>query len=339
MKKLILSLAAVIFFAFFNQLKAQNEDEKQGGQEIIIRKSDDKNKQLIIDFNNGTVTINGKPILDYNEDGITIKGKKFSFGDKGGPITVEGFDLSDFLSQFNGDAFGNSETSRTFLGVQTEKSEKGLLIKDVVKESPAEKAGLQKDDIIKSFDGKELSESQDLYDAVTAKKSGDEIKLQIVRNGKSKKVKVILGEKKEKSRSFSFQSPNKNNILTIPKVPPTPKTFGWGEQPGMDGLLWEDRVLGRGMKPKLGLKIQDTEEGNGVQVLEVEEGSAGEKSGLKSTDIIIDIDGKAINNTDDARAAFSGVGGKANYTIKAKRNNTVQTFEIKIPKKLKTVNL
>ena len=228
MKKLVLSLAAVILLAFFNQLKAQNEDEKQGGQEIIIRKSDDKNKQLIIDFNNGAVTINGKSILDYNDNGITIKGKKFSFGDKGDPITVEGFDLSDFLSQFNGDAFGNSETSRTFLGVQTEKSEKGLLIKDVVKESPAEKAGLQKDDIIKSFDGKALSEPQDLYDAVTAKKSGDEVKLQIVRSGKSKNVKVTLGEKKEKSMSFSFQSPNKNNILTIPKTPPTPKAFGWG---------------------------------------------------------------------------------------------------------------
>ncbi|MDQ2863883.1 MAG: PDZ domain-containing protein [Bacteroidota bacterium] len=53
-------------------------------------------------------------------------------------------------------------------------------------------------------------------------------------------------------------------------------------------------------RPKLGLKIEDTEKGERVKVLSVEEGSAADKAGIKKDDIIIERNGEKINDVNDA---------------------------------------
>ena len=90
---------------------------------------------------------------------------------------------------------------------------------------------------------------------------------------------------------------------------------------------------------KLGLRIQDTEEGNGVKVLDVEDSSASSTAGLKKDDIITEIGGVKVTNTDEVRDQLMENSEKSSYNIKARRNGTEMSFEIKIPKKLKTANL
>jgi serine protease Do len=92
-------------------------------------------------------------------------------------------------------------------------------------------------------------------------------------------------------------------------------------------------------KQKLGIKIQDTEEGNAVKIIDVADSSAASKAGLKKDDLITEIEGKKINNTDDAREQLQENKDKNKYNIKAKRNGVEMNFEIKMQKKLKTVDL
>jgi serine protease Do len=49
------------------------------------------------------------------------------------------------------------------------------------------------------------------------------------------------------------------------------------------------------------LKIQDTEEGTGVKVLDVEAASAAATAGLMKDDVITEIGGVKVTNTDEAR--------------------------------------
>ena len=51
--------------------------------------------------------------------------------------------------------------------------------------------------------------------------------------------------------------------------------------------------------PKLGLSVQDTEDGKGVKVIDVDDEGNAEKAGIKEEDVITEIDGKAVNNTDE----------------------------------------
>lgn len=87
------------------------------------------------------------------------------------------------------------------------------------------------------------------------------------------------------------------------------------------------------------MKIQDTEDGKGVKVLDVDKDSPADKAGLKKEDILTEIGGEKVSNTDEARDQLQENADKASYNIKATRNGNAMSFDIKIPKKLKTANL
>ena len=60
--------------------------------------------------------------------------------------------------------------------------------------SPADKAGLQENDIILEVDGKKVTERNQLADLIASYKPGDEISLKIYHKGEEKEIKVILGK-------------------------------------------------------------------------------------------------------------------------------------------------
>lgn len=62
--------------------------------------------------------------------------------------------------------------------------------------SPADKAGLQENDIITQVDGHELAEDEELVDEIQKYQVGQELELTILRKGAELKVKVVLEERK-----------------------------------------------------------------------------------------------------------------------------------------------
>lgn len=78
---------------------------------------------------------------------------------------------------------------------------------------------------------------------------------------------------------------------------------------------------------------------NDTVITNVNNESAAEKAGLKKDDIITEINGKVVNNTNEARELLKPEENKNNYTIKSKRNGTPMSFEVKIPKKIKNSKL
>lgn len=333
MKFVILTIAAWFFGLLSYKAHAQ-EGDKKVTEQVNIYKSGEKDIKLTIEFTGDKITINGKPIMEFQEDGIVLDNKKIIMSDGAG------FNSNTFQK------FYRVDKARTFLGVVTEKEEEGVRIIEITKESPAEKAGLQKDDIIYKLGDIKISTSQELYDAVVKMKAGDEVKVYFKRGKKDKNVKAVLAEKKSESNmTFSFSGPDGSKTITIPPIPPVPPVPGAPEAPmapfapGDFDELRESFSSSFPRQQKLGLKIQDVEEGSGVKVVNVNENSAAEKAGLKKDDVITEIAGKKINNTDEAREWLQENNGSSSYTIKARRNGRDMSFEIKIPKKLKTTNL
>jgi serine protease Do len=74
------------------------------------------------------------------------------------------------------------------------KSEKGALVSDVISDSPAEKAGLKRGDIIVEFDGKEVENQLGLRNMVASTRPGSKVALKIMRDGKEKTLTVEIGE-------------------------------------------------------------------------------------------------------------------------------------------------
>jgi len=351
MKKLFL---AAVILGFAVAVKAQEDKviekkKDKESQEIIIRSKGDKEKKITVVVDGDKVTINGKPMSEFKDDDVTVNKRTITIREKNGTniITVPG---EGFMKEFETYSGNGKMESRAFLGVTTEDVEEGAKITDITKESAAEKAGLKEGDIITKIGTKKVDGPESLLDAITAQKPKDEVTIYYKRDGKESQVKATLGERKEYgTMAYSFSGPDGfARTYTIPRVPgiaTAPELYEKSMEaysaPRAYNFNGNNLTFAEGFfsRQRLGVKIQDTEEGNGVKVLDVEKDSPAEKSGLKKDDIVTEIGGKKVSNTDDAREQLQENREKSSYTIKAKRNGTEMSFEIKIPKKLKTANL
>ena len=94
--------------------------------------------------------------------------------------------------RFNSNPQPVQSPDRPMLGVQLGAGEGGVLVTEVVPNSPAEKAGLKGGDLIIKVNGKDVSEPDGLIRLVGEFKAGDEISFVFTRNGAEKSGKATL---------------------------------------------------------------------------------------------------------------------------------------------------
>ncbi len=88
-----------------------------------------------------------------------------------------------------------------FFGVE---DGKGVLITEVLTDSPAEKAGLKAGDVVTGVDGEEIENSSDLQELISEYDQGDMVEISYVRNKKIKAVKVEIAENDSKGYRYSY---------------------------------------------------------------------------------------------------------------------------------------
>ncbi len=354
MKKFVFTAAAICFAAFTTTLTAQDdkgdkgekgEKDKKQTQEIIIRKKGEKDTRIVVEIKGDAITINGKPLSEFKDDEITVNRRSVTIRDGRGntryKVTPDNFEGLTWTS--------DDGKPSAFLGVTTkedndgkeESKSNGAEITNVTKESAAEKAGLKNGDVITKINDKKVEDPESLSEVVTSFKPKEEVTVYYKRDGKESSVKATLGERKS-TMSYSFngadgfgRSFSMPHIQTVPDVQlndMSPRIWS----PGVSGTYNFDSYP---RQQKLGLKVQDTEDGKGVKVLDVDKDSPAEKAGLKKDDVVTEIGGTKVSNTDEVRDALHDNADKAAYNIKASRNGSAMSFDIKIPKKLKTANL
>lgn len=335
MKKItitMLALAAIPFIAAAQDDKPEWKEKKET-REIIIRQKGDKDINLKVEINGDNVTVNGKPLSEFNDKNITINKRKMTITD-GDKAMSWNFSGGDEWNNF-APSWDMQDSKTAFLGVTTEKADNGVVIEEVVKGSAAEKAGLKKGDIITKVGEEKITNPEVLSDVVGFKKPKDEITITYKRNGKEATAKAVLG--KRMSMNMPGRPSPRVHSFSFPRTAPLP---------GMDGLNGDLLELeGDALfhafpsRKKIGLKIQDIEEGGGVKVINVEDSSAAAAAGIQKDDLITEINGKKIDNTDDAREELVPDPEKKSYKIKINRGGKELSFDVKIPKKLKTANL
>lgn len=305
--------------------KEKEEKEKKEAEQIIITRKGDKNAKTIIELNGDKVIVNGKTV-DEN--------------DKDGDITVHRTQIKDFWvygEGFNGTwndhlALFGAEENRAVLGVTTEKADKGAEIQTVTKDGGAEKAGLKKGDVITKIDDKAIDNPDALSTTIRTHKPGDKVSVTYLRDGKEQKVTAELGKWKGTKAYIPGQQYYNMNI---PKMELDVPGFRSVPRARVNGQVWS---LAAGA-PRLGLSVQDTEDGKGVKVIEVDEDGNASKAGIKEDDIITEVDGKATNSTDEVAQIIKDGKDKGSVKVKLLRNGKTENIEVKIPRKLKTTNL
>ena len=362
MKKTVFTAAIIGFAALTTSLYAQDDKGDKGEkgdkgkketQEIIIRKKGEKDTKITVEIKGDAITINGKPLAEFKDDEITVNRRNIIIRDGRGAtrLQLSPRDLQD-IEGFSWSSDDKGEPG-AFLGVTTgvyndgakDTKPQGAEITNVTRGSAAEKAGLKNGDVIVKINSKSVTDPESLSEVVTSFKPKEEVTVYYKRDGKESSVKAVLGERKvSRSMAYSFSGPDGiSKSFSIPRVQTVPgielndiSPRVWTPGPGNNFDFNFDTYP---RQQKLGLKVQDTEEGNAVKVLDVDKDSPADKAGLKKDDIITEIAGKKVTNTDEVREELRDNAEKNAYTIKATRNGSVMNFDIKIPKKLKTANL
>ncbi len=79
----------------------------------------------------------------------------------------------------------------------------GALIREVILDSPADNAGLQKNDVIRSWNGKQVSGHGNLFRFVDMTTPNTEIKLGVFRDGKEQEIVVMVGSRRQIMESIA----------------------------------------------------------------------------------------------------------------------------------------
>jgi serine protease Do len=108
------------------------------------------------------------------------------------------------------------------LGVTLKETKKGLAVEEVSKDSGAEKSGLKKGDIITTIDGKPVKEVAALGKLLSKMKSGSDVKVAILRDGKKDELDVKLSARgdifREATRNDEMSGDFSNRRSGFPRV-------------------------------------------------------------------------------------------------------------------------
>jgi serine protease Do len=176
----------------------------------------------------------------------------------------------------------------------------GVGITEVAKDSPAEKAGLKKGDVILRFDNEAVTSTRKLTRLVSEEAPDHAVNLTISRGGAEQQVSVTIGTRSdgEKLRRMTLPDGNWGNLGNLRIEGPN------------DGLVY---ALGNGRRigvstMSLSKQLGDyfgVTDGKGVLIESVSEDSPAAKAGLKAGDVITAVDGQPVENAGDLSRAIN----------------------------------
>jgi len=230
----------------------------------------------------------------FNLDGDVIGINTAIYSPSGGSVGI-GFSVpSNIAKAVIKDLSEFGRTRRGWLGVRIQtvseelaetlglKEVKGALVTSVAEDGPAQKGGIQKGDVVLSFNGKSVSEMRKLPRIVAETEVGQKVPVEVWRKGKIKKLKVHVGE---------LEVAEKNGATGQPKVTKTSATL---KELGLSLSALTDDVRKRLNLP---------EEAKGVAITAVDaEGPAAEK-GIRAGELIVEVSQKEVTSPDEIKKA------------------------------------
>lgn len=169
----------------------------------------------------------------------------------------------------------------------------GALVGDVVEDSPAEKAGIERGDVIVEFDGKKVDDATNLRNMVANTLPNKEVMITIIRDGKPITVNVKITELPAEIQTFS-------------------KTF--------DNQLKGIRV--QSLTPEISKGLNVPKRITGVVITDMEDGSPAQGI-LMNGDIIMEINKKDIHNIKDYESVALSIKPNENILLLVYRQNSV----------------
>jgi Cu/Ag efflux protein CusF len=244
--------------------------------------------------------------------------------------------------------------------------DQGVMVSEIIKDSAADKAGLEDGDIILEYDGRQIESHNQLTRAIRKTSPGDKVELLVLRAGKEKTLRVEMGEQDKKNR-FAWTHAKDGNVIVIDgedeelhhKLMKLHEDMDLDDihedihveiikglkgdkgfpqvmmKTSKDGNSWSFFGSDRGY---MGVHLDDIEgqmadffevaETGGALVTEVVADSPAEKAGLKAGDVIIKLDDAKIDSPDALHEAMADTEKDQEVAVQVVRKGDKKTIKV-----------
>jgi len=244
----------------------------------------------------------------------------------------------------------------------------GVMINKVVDEGPAAEAGLEDGDVILKFNGQTISDYADLTKAVRATSPGDMVDVQILHNGTRQTARIEMGQSDQRQYNYSVHTgdgepqveffgeggdhdvfvmsggqhsrswTDEDGHRKVIVVSGDGHGDTWfGDDDGELEIVLEDFAFGadRGF---MGVELDDLNEqlgeyfgvddGDGALISKVRDDSPAAEAGLKAGDVIVGVNGDAVDDADEVHEAMAATEPGQEIEIKVVRKGQNKTLKV-----------
>jgi len=163
---------------------------------------------------------------------------------------------------------------------------RGALVNQVEPGSPAERAGVKQGDVITEVAGRQVSDGNELRNAISNTTPGTSVALKIVRDGRPSEVSAKLDELKAETEA---------NGRNERGEPASPGRFGMSVSP---------------LTPELAQEYSLPRSTKGVVVTDVDPDGAAAESGVEPNDVIEKVNGRPTTTVAELKTAIEHINGK-----------------------------
>lgn len=198
-------------------------------------------------------------------------------------------------------------------------AERGILVRQVVGDSPAEAAELQENDVIIEWNEVRVESARQFKRLVAETPPDRTVGLTVIRDGDTRDLEATVG----RSDDMAFADPGSTRMQTIP-----PHSF----HPSLPFQVPFPFQSMPGSPPRLGVELQELtvqladffglDGGTGVLVAGVLDDTPAAEAGLRAGDVIIAVDGRDVDSIPSVQRAVSEAGDAVELTIVRDREET-----------------
>ena len=223
------------------------------------------------------------------------------------------------------------EVVRGWLGAGNVPGEEGpgAEVGAVYADTPAERAGLRPGDVVEALDGEAIESFEALRARVGTKQPGDEVELRVRRGDETLELRVTLGARPHRDamgglRRSSGRRADEPGDESSPSHGRFTLPFGLGSPPPRAPEP-PPAAGAEGSGLRLGIGVRSAAEG--VEVVEVGEGSLGDTLGLRVGDRILEVDGSPVRSPSELSGAFARAGSRLELSFDREGASHRVTFE------------
>ncbi len=247
----------------------------------------------------------GGPLVSVEGKAVGINTAIFS---KSGAYNGIGFAVpSNLVREIASSLINNGAVEHGYIGVYFQplderwkaslklpKDVKGMVVSEVQRSGPADKAGLVQLDVIVAIDGKAVLESDELVNVVGLRRPGDKVVVEYYRNGAKKSTTIIIG--------------------SVPGARKLAEKGGKSQEAGeLFGLTVEG--VSDPLQKRYGFRAA-----SGVVVLSVQRASAAANAFLREGDVILSVDQIPVHGVKDFKKLLSSQEERALLLIERAEN-------------------